>query len=196
MEKGQGLPLGMPPPPAYPGPPVNYNAGTYQPAAVNYNAGTSQPAAVNYNVGTSQPAAVNYNVGTSQPAVVNYNVGTSQPAVVNYNVGTCQPAVQPVQQPAHQYSQQQIQVVQTVSQTVVQCLPTEVPGQMKCPRCQNTVVTTIKHKTGLYTWMVCGIVGLFLLWPCCLLPFCIASCKDVEHSCPVCQNVLHIYRRM
>ncbi|CAL9700616.1 unnamed protein product [Knipowitschia caucasica] len=100
-----------------------------------------------------------------------------------------QPPAQPV---SYQYSTQQ-QVVQSV--VVVHAQPSESPGQMKCPFCQKDVVTMTNYKNGLLTWLICGAIGLFF-WPCCWIPFCIDACKDVEHSCPSCNSVLHLHKRM
>uniref|UniRef100_A0AAV2LII3 LITAF domain-containing protein n=1 Tax=Knipowitschia caucasica TaxID=637954 RepID=A0AAV2LII3_KNICA len=79
---------------------------------------------------------------------------------------------------------------------IVQPKPTDSPRQMQCPVCQNTVVTVVTFKIGLLAWLICGILLIFLIWPCCFIPFCVDACKDVEHTCPACNGVIHIHKRM
>ncbi|XP_063331524.1 LITAF domain-containing protein-like [Pelmatolapia mariae] len=118
---------------------------------------------------------------------------------LDYKAGVSQPAVQPVvQPPAYRYNAQQPQVVQPVSQVVVMQshLPKDVPGQMKCPHCQTEVVTKTEYKIGILTWLIFGVLLLVGCWPCYVIPFFVKECKDVEHSCPTCNSVIHIHKRM
>ncbi|KAG2490949.1 hypothetical protein HYH03_010626 [Edaphochlamys debaryana] len=65
------------------------------------------------------------------------------------------------------------------------------PVSVICPHCQVEVSTTVTHETGLGTWLIAGgicFVGCFA--GCCLIPFCVDSCKDHNHYCGKCTRFL------
>ncbi|KAL1005467.1 hypothetical protein UPYG_G00059520 [Umbra pygmaea] len=101
--------------------------------------------------------------------------------------------------PATQYSMGETPANSpVVTQVVVmqQPLPTDVVGHMMCPHCRVQVLTEARHTPGTLAWVICGTLGVLIIWPCCLIPFCVNSCKDVEHLCPNCKKVIHIHKRM
>ena len=71
----------------------------------------------------------------------------------------------------------------------------ELPVQVTCPTGNHVVTTNVAYKNGTLTFIVAALL-CFLLGPCCaLIPFCIDSLKDVEHTCPVDGTVIGVYKR-
>uniref|UniRef100_A0A7E4V6J4 LITAF domain-containing protein n=1 Tax=Panagrellus redivivus TaxID=6233 RepID=A0A7E4V6J4_PANRE len=65
-----------------------------------------------------------------------------------------------------------------------------------CQYCQHEVPTMVKHVNGTLTWLLFCLMLVFGCWLCCLFPFCLESCKDVEHYCPNCKKPLGVYKKM
>ncbi|XP_053133031.1 lipopolysaccharide-induced tumor necrosis factor-alpha factor homolog isoform X2 [Hemicordylus capensis] len=71
-----------------------------------------------------------------------------------------------------------------------------VPVEMQCPSCNQTIVTSVSFNAGLLTWLCCAGLFLFGCWiGCCLIPFCADSLMDTAHHCPNCNALLGTYRR-
>ncbi|XP_051757228.1 lipopolysaccharide-induced tumor necrosis factor-alpha factor homolog isoform X3 [Ctenopharyngodon idella] len=159
-------------PPPYPGPPMVQTNTPYQMPQVSYQ--------------------------SQQTPVVTYNPPPPQTTVMTSSMPqTIQPSVMA---PTVVYNQQPVtQTVQPTPSQVTVVIPprlTEVPGQMNCPHCQQQIVTETRHINGMLVWVICGSLGILGIWPCCLIPFCVDACKDVEHHCPNCKSLVYVYRRM
>ncbi|XP_053332513.1 LITAF domain-containing protein-like [Clarias gariepinus] len=87
-------------------------------------------------------------------------------------------------------------VVQPPSPVVVQPPMKSLPVSTKCNLCQHQVITVTRPVNGALTWTICLILFIFLIWPFCLIPFCSKTCRDIEHSCPLCRNIVHVHKRM
>ncbi|XP_071100467.1 cell death-inducing p53-target protein 1 homolog [Haliotis cracherodii] len=70
------------------------------------------------------------------------------------------------------------------------------PALIICQHCNATVTTSMTYETGLLTWAAAGLICLFGCWlGCCLIPFCVDASKDVNHSCPNCQQIVGKFRQ-
>ncbi|MCI4393995.1 hypothetical protein PGIGA_G00163470 [Pangasianodon gigas] len=93
-------------------------------------------------------------------------------------------------------AQPAIAVIQPPGPVVVQSPMKSLPASARCSFCRQQIVTMTRPVNGLLTWVVFGALFILLIWPFCLIPFCSRSCKDIEHTCPICRNVIYIHKRM
>ncbi|KAJ8386176.1 hypothetical protein AAFF_G00176000 [Aldrovandia affinis] len=71
------------------------------------------------------------------------------------------------------------------------------PVQAHCPVCAQFVVTRMDYSAGMLAWLSCVALSFFgCIYGCCLIPFCVDGLKDVKHTCPNCNNILGIYKRL
>ncbi|XP_051558187.1 lipopolysaccharide-induced tumor necrosis factor-alpha factor homolog isoform X2 [Myxocyprinus asiaticus] len=179
-------------PPPYPGPSLVQGNLSYPVQQFPY-----QPQPVQMiNAYPPQPTPGAFMAG---PTVTQTVQAVSPPGIVP--VGTVY-----TQQPAQGTVMAASTVTQTVQSTsmpgvvpqMVMIPPrlTDVPGQMKCPHCHQQVVTETTFINGLLVWGICVGLGIFMIWPCCLIPFCVDACKDVEHRCTNCKTLIHVHKRM
>lgn len=71
------------------------------------------------------------------------------------------------------------------------------PMRFTCPHCNAHVMTETHSTPGLLTYILsaglCILAGYLL---CCLVPWCVRECKDIEHRCPSCQHKLGLFKRI
>jgi len=73
----------------------------------------------------------------------------------------------------------------------------ETPCQVTCQYCNQQMTTRTVYTSGALTWLACiGIAFIGCILGCCLIPFCIDGCKDVEHHCSGCGRTVGIKRRL
>uniref|UniRef100_A0A8C5WKI0 LITAF domain-containing protein n=1 Tax=Leptobrachium leishanense TaxID=445787 RepID=A0A8C5WKI0_9ANUR len=115
----------------------------------------------------------------------------SQPLYKDETGATFTPPPYGVQQPGAP-----VYVTPVVSNTVIYSFQ-DTPAATTCPSCRQSIVTKIIYNTGLLAWLLFGILLLLGCWlGCCLIPFCVDSCKDVDHFCPNCNHHLYKYKRL
>ncbi|CRL01124.1 CLUMA_CG014483, isoform A [Clunio marinus] len=62
---------------------------------------------------------------------------------------------------------------------------------MVCPSCQASISTSVKYEPATKTHLFAGLFCLLGLWcGCCLIPYCVDSCQNANHTCPNCGSFL------
>ncbi|XP_013161572.1 PREDICTED: lipopolysaccharide-induced tumor necrosis factor-alpha factor homolog [Papilio xuthus] len=69
-----------------------------------------------------------------------------------------------------------------------------VPVQKMCPSCGNSIVSRIEHKSSAKTHLIAVILFVSVCLPCAFVPYCMDSCKNVDHYCPNCNAYLGTYQ--
>ncbi|XP_017776192.1 PREDICTED: lipopolysaccharide-induced tumor necrosis factor-alpha factor homolog isoform X2 [Nicrophorus vespilloides] len=67
------------------------------------------------------------------------------------------------------------------------------PVTVFCPTCNNFVITNVRTRRSNVTHFSALALCICGCWPCCLLPYCMKSCKTTYHECPLCVTVIGIY---
>ncbi|KAG7304129.1 hypothetical protein JYU34_011062 [Plutella xylostella] len=70
------------------------------------------------------------------------------------------------------------------------------PVGLRCPYCQEDVMTRANYVRGRLTHLVAAVLAIFC-WAlcCCLVPYAVKRWKNVEHYCPRCHRFLGVYTR-
>jgi lipopolysaccharide-induced tumor necrosis factor-alpha factor len=98
-----------------------------------------------------------------------------------------------IQSTQYMYNPNSVVILQPISPSYI----SNSPMQLTCPNCRANVLTKINYKLGALPWLLCGGLCLFGLWcGCQFIPFCMNSCKDVEHYCSNCNRFLGVNRRI
>ncbi|VUZ44979.1 unnamed protein product [Hymenolepis diminuta] len=72
----------------------------------------------------------------------------------------------------------------------------ENPLTTTCAYCGNRVTTETKLVNGTKVYLASALICFFGgICGCCFIPFCMDSCKDVEHRCPNCTNEMGKLKR-
>ncbi|XP_023306187.2 lipopolysaccharide-induced tumor necrosis factor-alpha factor homolog [Lucilia cuprina] len=66
-----------------------------------------------------------------------------------------------------------------------------VSMQMTCPNCRCRIETAVRHRSTTKTHFAC----LLLSWTicCCCIPYCMDSCRNANHFCPMCGTYIGTY---
>ncbi|XP_054728496.1 lipopolysaccharide-induced tumor necrosis factor-alpha factor-like [Anastrepha obliqua] len=63
--------------------------------------------------------------------------------------------------------------------------------RLRCPQCKCMVESQVRHRSTTKTHLAC----LLLTWTgcCCCLPYCMDTCRNANHFCPMCGTFIGTY---
>ncbi|XP_076381280.1 uncharacterized protein LOC117225938 isoform X2 [Megalopta genalis] len=96
--------------------------------------------------------------------------------------------------PPPSYAQAQENYMASFSMANSNRLWAPIPMTTVCHRCTSIVVTAVEVRRSVITHITAFALFLCGCWPCCMLPYCLNSCNDIDHYCPVCNAHLGTYR--
>ncbi|XP_035743333.1 uncharacterized protein LOC118451167 isoform X1 [Vespa mandarinia] len=62
-----------------------------------------------------------------------------------------------------------------------------------CTRCLALVITLTEVRRSNIVHLSAFLLCLCGCWPCCMIPYCLNSCKNTDHYCPICHTYLGTY---
>ncbi|XP_069590118.1 lipopolysaccharide-induced tumor necrosis factor-alpha factor homolog isoform X4 [Ranitomeya imitator] len=169
----------------------------YPPSAPVYSQpdfGGALPPPPPYGVGGAKPTGVG-GYQTSPPYAVggaqNPGVGGAYPPPPSYGLGGVQPLG------VGGGPQTTVVTAPVTSIVIIRTSFADTPVTCSCPVCHQSIVTRTEPKSGLLTWLIAGSLILLGCWlGCCLIPFFVDGCKDVDHYCPSCNHHISKYKRI
>ncbi|XP_069590115.1 lipopolysaccharide-induced tumor necrosis factor-alpha factor homolog isoform X1 [Ranitomeya imitator] len=171
-------------------PPPPYGVGGAKPTDLGRGYQTSPPSGFG---GFQHPGVGGYQ--TSPPYAVggaqNPGVGGAYPPPPSYGLGGVQPLG------VGGGPQTTVVTAPVTSIVIIRTSFADTPVTCSCPVCHQSIVTRTEPKSGLLTWLIAGSLILLGCWlGCCLIPFFVDGCKDVDHYCPSCNHHISKYKRI
>ncbi|XP_029946002.1 lipopolysaccharide-induced tumor necrosis factor-alpha factor homolog [Salarias fasciatus] len=117
--------------------------------------------------------------------------GGPPPGVYHHRSRSPSPSRYSARSTSVQFAPAQTAPVTVVAPDLLQVLP----GRTVCQQCQQTVLTDTEYTPGCITWLLCILLASIGCFFCFWVPFFHYGCKDVEHRCPSCNNVIHVHKR-
>ncbi|XP_047110789.1 lipopolysaccharide-induced tumor necrosis factor-alpha factor homolog [Schistocerca piceifrons] len=68
------------------------------------------------------------------------------------------------------------------------------PCRVRCPMCHSDIKTSTVTENQAGAHIACIILCLLGCFLCSCIPYCMDSCKIVQHKCPVCKSYLGTYK--